>query len=343
MNTTALHAIHPRNDRRKRGGSENGFTLVELMVAMSVLVLLCGLVMQLMGSATRLTGNARQAADCDAQARFALSQISRDLAHRIRRPDVDAYVEKNTGNDLVFLYTEMPGYSPSIANPRDVSPSTLVGYRIVKRASSFYGNSTQLERCAIALPWVDGTGGLRALPFVALDPTRLPVPTTTLAGTDGRGQNGTFEKVLKGDQNYQTYFQELASNVLRFEIALVLKPGTRPVDRNSRDTPLPPDVVSQLPARLLNDTEINTELSRFGWTRIASVVVSLAILDSRSATQVGAADLQKVADALSDVSPNVYPRTPLDQWNEIFQSMSAGWPKPVIAGLRFYQKTIPLN
>lgn len=314
---------------------------MELMVAMTVLVILCGLVMQLMGSATRLTGNARQAADCDSQARFALSQISRDFSHRIRRPDVDAYVEKNEGNDRIFLFSEMPGYAPYISSPREVSPSTLVGYRLTQRYSATYGNTFQLERCAVALPWVDGPGGLRSLPFVALDPLRMPVPTTTLAGTDGRGQNGTFEKILTGDTNYQTYFQELASNILRFEIALVCKPGVRPSD--PRSTQLSPETVAQLPARVLNNEEINPELARYGWTRIASVVVSLAIIDSRSATQTSFGDLQKVGAALPDMRPGAYPKLPLDQWNEVFQSMSAGWPRPVVAGLRFYQKTIQLN
>ncbi len=326
---------------RSRRGKESGFTLVELMVAMTVLVILCGLVMQLMGSATRLTGNARQAADCDAQARFVLSQISRDLAHRIRRPDVDAYVEPNKGNDRLFLYAEMPGYAPNISDPREVSPASLVGYRITQKTSAVQPSTFLLERCAIALPWRDGNAGLRALPFVALDRTRLPIPTTTLSGADGRGQNGTFEKVLNGDKAYQMYFQELASNVLRFEVAIILKPGIRPSD--PRGAQLPPDAVAQLPARILTEAEINPELARYGWTRIASVVVSLAIIDSRSTAQTGFEELQKVAAALSDARPSAYPLLPVDLWNETFQSMSAGWPRPVVAGLRFYQKTIPLN
>ena len=93
MNT--FHSIK----NRPLHGWNGGFTLLELMVAISILVMLCGLVMQLMGSATRLTSTSKQSSDCDSEARFALSQIASDLGRRIRRPDVDAFLDKTNGND----------------------------------------------------------------------------------------------------------------------------------------------------------------------------------------------------------------------------------------------------
>ncbi len=325
-----------------RPAPTSGFTLLELMVAISVLVMLCGLVMQLMGSATRLTGNARQTADCDSQARFALSQIAHDLAHRIRRIDVDGVVRKTVGNDQFFFFSETPGYLPNVTNPTDVSPTSLVGYRLTQRNSKSLGSVFQLERCAMALPWNDGVGGTRALPFVALDATRKPIPSTTLSGSDGQGGGGTFSGIVTGDSSNQIFFQELASNVIRFEVALLLKQGVLIADPQQKNLPSPA-AIAQLPARLLNDSEINAELSRHGFTRIAAVIVSLAIVDSRSAVQVDYNALLQAASALPDAQPTLYPRLPLDQWNETFQSLSTGWPKPLTTGLRFYQRTIHLH
>lgn len=325
-------------DRRRTAG----FTLLELMVAVSVLAILCGLVMQLMGSATRVTGNARQAADCDAQARFALSQIARDISHRIRRPDVDAYVEKNSGNDRFYLFSETPGYNPALTNPLDKSPTSLVGYRLTQKNSQVLGTLMHLERCAIGLPWSAGTGSIRPLPFVALDPFRKPVPSTTLAGGDGRGQGGTFEDLLAQRNEFQSYYQEVASNVIRFEVSLLLKPGLD-VEKTEQSRFPTAEELSKNPARLLGNGEVNTELARYGFTRISAVVVSLAIVDSRSVTQVSLDELLKAANALPDTQPNLYPVLPMDQWNQTFQTMSAGWPRPLTAGIRFYQRAIPLH
>jgi hypothetical protein len=316
---------------------------MELMVAISVLVLLCGLVMQLMGSATRLTGNARQTADCDSQARFALSQISQDLARRIRRPDVDAAVCKSTGDDQFYFFSETPGYAPGISNPTDVSPVSLVGYRVTHRTNKNNLSTFQLERCAMALPWNDNVGGIRSLPFVALDRFRQPIPSTTLGGVDGKGNGGTFEGLLSGNTSQQVYFQELASNVLRFEVALLLKPGIYLADPQNPSPAPPPAEVAQLPPRLMTDAEMHRELARHGFTRIAAVVVSLAVVDSRSMAQVGMESLLSVSKSLVDAQPTSYPRLPIDAWNETFQAQSAGWPKPVAAGLRFYQRIIQLH
>jgi type II secretory pathway pseudopilin PulG len=344
VNTYAL-SLFPSTARPRKAQKirlRGGFTILELLVAITVLVILCGMVMQLMGSATRLTGNARQAADCDVQARFALSQISHDLAHRVRRPDVDAFAEKTRGNDSLFLFSETPGYAPGLENPRDKSPFSLVGYRIKQRTSQIYGNTFLLERCAAGLPWVDGTAGLRALPFVALDKMRQPLPTTTLAGSGGQGGSGTFSKILAGNDTAQVYFQELASNVIRFEVAFLLKPGMPDLAVPGARIQ-PQDEVAQRPARLLADGEINSEFARFGFTRISAVIVSLAIVDSRSALQSQLTDLKQASAALVDAEPTVYPRLPLDYWNEAFQVQSAAWPKAVRTSIRFYQKTIQLN
>lgn len=301
--------------------TSSGFTLLELMVAISILVMLCGLVMQLMGSATRLTSASKQASDCDSEARFALAQIAQDLGHRIRRSDVDAFVEKNKGNDRFFLFSETPGWTPNLKE----QPSTisLVGYRVYNPPGS---SSYQLQRLAKGLPWTSGTE--RSLPFVALDSMQRPIPNTTLAGTNEKGAGGTFPDVLMNKQSENTFYQVLAENVIRFEVTLMRKPN-----------PLDPSSLGVSP--VIPNNEAAMELAYHGFTRLSAVVISLAIVDSQNMIKLSAEDLSP-ASYLNDTMPADYPLLPMDQWSITYSQMSSGWARPLKSGIRFYQRTIAL-
>ena len=83
----------------KQRGRESvrGFTLAELLVTMSVLVLLVFLFTQLLNSAatTMTIGNKRM--DADSQARQLLDRMAIDFDQMLKRSDVSYYV-KTTGN-----------------------------------------------------------------------------------------------------------------------------------------------------------------------------------------------------------------------------------------------------
>jgi hypothetical protein len=68
------------------------------MVSITVLAMLGGLVMQLMGSASKLTSTSKLSSDCDTEARYALNQIAADLAHRVA--EVVAVFEQ--GNPVII-------------------------------------------------------------------------------------------------------------------------------------------------------------------------------------------------------------------------------------------------
>lgn len=332
-NATRYRVFHKASSSRHR----SGFTLIELMVSISVLAVLGGLVAQLMGSASRLTSSSKQSSDCDTEARFALGQISADLSRRVRRPDVDAFVEKvpNNGNDRFFLYSETAGYSPTLtASAR--STVSLVGYRVKEtkldenRADS--RTTMELQRYSRALPWV-GSVKDPAMPFVIMAGTpQKPVPSTTLAGTDNKGRGGAFNKTMIEDAEEEIYYQTLAQNVIRFEVSLLTKPDL--------SNPLTP-----VPARLLKDAEIPSELARNGFTNIASVIVSLALLDSQNAVRVTPADATRalqLTDTPQTGTPTSFPKYPAEQWNAIFSTSIKTLPRPVATGVRFYERVISL-
>jgi prepilin-type N-terminal cleavage/methylation domain-containing protein len=313
-----MNAFHSTKNRPS-SRSKDGFTLLELMVAISILVMLCGLVMQLMGSATRLTSTSKQSSDCDSEARFALSQIASDLGHRIRRPDVDAFLDKTKGNDRLFLFSETSGWAPNDRNPSTVS---LVGYRVYNPPGS---STFQLQRFARALPWTSAGG--QALPFVALDDDRLPVPSTTLAGMNQKGTGGSFPSVISDSDGENNFYQLLAENVVRFEVSLLRKPD-----------PLNPTFAAQT---VVPDNQVLKELASYGFTRLSGVAISMIIVDSQNMARISPQDFSSL-ESFNDTNPSMYPLLPMDEWLWTFSRMSPGWSKPVRSGMRFYQRIISL-
>jgi prepilin-type N-terminal cleavage/methylation domain-containing protein len=313
-----MNTFHTKENRPIHGWS-GGFTLLELMVAISILVMLCGLVMQLMGSATQLTSTSKQSSDCDSEARFALSQIAADLGRRIRRQDVDAFLDKTKGNDRFFLFSETAGWAPNDRNPSTVS---LIGYRVFNPPGS---TIFQLQRFARALPWTSAGG--QSIPFVALDDARLPVPSTTLAGANQKGAGGSFPSVISGNASENNFYQLLADNVVRFEVSLVRKPDSL----NSATVAQP----------LVPDDQVARELASYGFTRLSGVVISMVIVDSQNMARIAPQDLSWL-ESFDDTKPSMYPLLPMDSWLRTFSQMSSGWSKPVRSGIRFYQRTISL-
>jgi prepilin-type N-terminal cleavage/methylation domain-containing protein len=178
------------------------FTLVEMLVSITVLTLIVLLVSRLFSSASALTTSGNKRMDVDGQVRPLLDRIAVDLAQMIKRSDVDYFLKSSsnaqTGNDQIAFYSVVPGYNASSA-----SPVSLVAYRINAK--------NQIERMAKGLIWNgDSSPGT---PVVFLP---LTIATTWPSATD-----------TSTDFDYEL----TAPNVFRFEYYYVLKNG------NISDTP----------------------------------------------------------------------------------------------------------
>lgn len=302
----------------------DGFTLIELMVSISVLAILGGLVSQLMGSASRLTSTSKQSSDCDSEARYAFNQISSDLSRHVHRKDVDAYVGKRTGNDLLYFFSETPGYAPTLTDPKLRSPVSLIGYRVQEKKT---GDKSvfELQRYARALAW-ENSGSAREMPYVILTGSpALPVPASTLAGA-GEGKGGTFETVIsqKDSADELPYYQTIAENVIRFEISVLRKQE------------------GSEPAKLLRlQADIDKEITLNGLTNISALVVTLAVIDARNMAKLSPADIANLKLPDSPVSGSTI-QYPLDDWNTQFMSQIATLPKALANGVRLYQRVISL-
>ena len=131
----------------KQRGSESvrGFTLVELLVTMSVLVLLVFLFSHLLNSAATTVTLGHKLVDADSQARQLLDRMAIDFDQMLKRTDVSYYVKTGTaqpGNDQIAFFSAVPGYYPSSGAQ---SPLSLVAYRV--------NNNNKLERLGKGLVW----------------------------------------------------------------------------------------------------------------------------------------------------------------------------------------------
>lgn len=310
---------HPPGPSRRPHAS--GFTLLELMSAIAVLTLLCSLVLQVTSSTTKLSSNSRESTDCDTEARYALNQIASDLAKRVRRADVSALLDKKQVDDRLYLFSETPGYTEYIA-PSERSPISLVGYRI--RSD---GTSIVLQRYARALSWKDGDNANPTMPFVCMskDAVPSPIPETTL--------NGAFPRLLNDDGSEDKYYQTIAENVVRIEFSLLKSP-----DLNA---------ISVTPASLIDDSEIQQELESFGFTRISAVVVTLAVMDPQNMARLSPKNFETLRNFVSAPNFNTTKAEsgislPLQTWNAELIRQVSNLPKPISAGIHFYQRVIAL-
>lgn len=210
-----------------------GFTLVEILVAISVLMMLFMLVTQLTKSVSDTTIAGRQRLDADSQARMIFDRMANDFCQMVKRKDVDYIFYKNRANspvtnDTMFFYSRAPAFFSGTASR---CPISLVGYRANP-------STLQLERLSEALTWDNTTsndasstssnstpGGVVFLTYAG--PT--PVPASTLSGNWVKTIGTAAGNYVNGnDLNYHV----IGSDAFRFEIAFLLTDGrtsTKPI------------------------------------------------------------------------------------------------------------------
>jgi prepilin-type N-terminal cleavage/methylation domain-containing protein len=216
----------------------SGFTLVEMLVSIGVLVVLVLLLTQLINTAATTVRPANKHIDTDTEARTVFDRMAVDFAQMLKRTDVDYFFKANDRkypghsgghsrgggsggqtdlNDYMAFYTQAPGYPSS--GPQ--SPISLVAYRVnglqlLNGAQNPAYN--KLERRGEALFW---NGGLN-LPGQVKNATAKPIfflPTLIQDAWPNVTNNNT------GATIDQPYLETIGPNVLRFEYCYLLKTG----------------------------------------------------------------------------------------------------------------------
>jgi prepilin-type N-terminal cleavage/methylation domain-containing protein len=176
--------------------SHRAFTLTEVLVSISILVVIVLLISRLFNNASAITTAGHKRMDADGEIRPLLNRIAIDFAQMVRRADVDYFLKSSgnpqTGNDQIAFYSVVPGY-----NAVAPSPVSLVSYRISAKS--------QVERMAKGLIWNGDSGSGFPVVFLPL----------TINGTWPTATNGA------ADVDYEI----TGPNVFRFEYYYVLTNG----------------------------------------------------------------------------------------------------------------------
>ena len=170
--------------KRRKGG----FTLVELLVSMAVLVLIVVITAQIVSSIMQVIGLSTGHMDALTQTNVAMNRLDTDLQRALWRQDLLPYAGNNTGNDAFCLYSGVPAYSGD-------RPLSLVAYR-VQVSGSGTGTSPVLQRGTIGSSWSAAS----------------PAPVTFLTGT-------TATDASTGIQPAD--WQTIAPAVFRMEVVFI--------------------------------------------------------------------------------------------------------------------------
>ncbi len=134
-----------------------GFTVLELLVAMTVLVLVAGLTSNIVSGVRTATVSGHGSIEKDEAARVVLNRLQDDVARMLVRPDVLYRFNKQVGNDEIGFHTQTLGYEASSSS--DGRTLSVVHYRV--------NPNWELERGATVRGWSDAIFGEQVLTIPA--------------------------------------------------------------------------------------------------------------------------------------------------------------------------------
>ena len=267
-----------------------GFTLIEIMVAVAVLVILIVFVAQLTNSATAITRVGTKHMDADTQARTVLDRLGFDIGRMIRRTDLDYYIKGpgsytghgnghgwgkkltggQQGSDQCAFFASVPGYYPQSSGQGSIS---LIAYRINQNSTTSTAPYLQMERMAKGLLW-NGVSNLTnqnaVYPIVFLPNTISGIPSWSAAVNDDNS-----------GQSIDADYEVVGSQVFRFEYWYLLKSGIL--------TDVPWDQAA---------TPAHTWLN--GWTDVQAIGVAIAVVDPGARALIPSTTLLDIASDLDD-------------------------------------------
>ena len=316
--------------RGKRRNS--GFSLIEILVGMLVLLILMALVASMMGTASRLTDTTNRNIDATSEAEEVLDRIGQDMAGMVIRPDIDQYFLNSPANDEMFVYSQTPGYFDSSTAAAQQSSVSLIGYRISTSANPSL--TPALERVAQGLTW----SGADNFPFLIFPPRKSVTQSlTATSGTIPLQWGG----VVNDADTTPSFWHTVGSQVFRLEICYQLRDGSYTLTPPTPSAPPPASTGTSSPIApvpgSINDT--------------TGLVVAIAVLDSKSRQIVPAANWKTLIAALPDVTQNDLSSAPAQLMESSWKAKlnqpafvaTAGVPLAAAAQIHVFQRYYALD
>jgi hypothetical protein len=302
-----------------RHESSSAFTLAELLVSISVLVLMVLLISRLVAAATNTISVGQKHVDTDSQIRPLFDRMATDFAQMLKRSDVDFYgkgtssggamtgAALSTINDRIAFYSGGPGDYPGTGSQ---SPLAVIAYKV--NSSTAAGNKdvyTRLQRMARGLLMNGDSSDVKDGPLV-YGPTKLSTIWTSVTS------NATT------DSKYEV----ACAQIFRFEYYYLLTNGSFSV------TPW-------------NSAVGHTDPS--GLRDVTAIIAAVAAIDQTSRILLSSDNTQiaTIASKLPDYTAGMGPGQLLTQWqNKLTTDVAIkAMPRPAINGIRLYERAFYLT
>ncbi len=317
-------------------GGEGGFSLLELLVAISVFSVLAVIMFHMVtatGTGTRISN---RAADAAAQARLALDRIGADTSLLVRRDDADFFARSadpladaayDPANLMLFLATVSSPGLPVLEN-RGVS---LVAYRLAAHADT--QGRPCLLRAGMAIPWTaPAAWGMAG--FMGENTAGLPV---RLSATDPR----FAQTLLPGVSD----FDVLAGGVIAVAVGYQLCPDDQSVTLKDGSTTSTGRAQGQIvyspPVRGLSSSPSGDYIDI---RRISSLVIGVVSLDLESLRLLSVQDTLALAAAFAP--PDVENQLPVKFWMDHTSGLAAlpaSVPLAARQAVRVFQRYFPVT
>jgi prepilin-type N-terminal cleavage/methylation domain-containing protein len=338
----------------KRGSRRSeGFSLVELLVAMAVLAIIGLIIVQLTSSTANVTRLSNRSIDASAQARLAFDRIGLDLKSLVRRDDIDLEAGNPisaTRSDVLLFFSSVTSQASSLSTWQNRGLS-LVAYRIALHPDNL--NKKQeaipcLVRAGKAMPWAKSSSW-SASGFMGLKGNGLPVRLDDDASAFPSDLLPTAPSATTASD-----YDVLASGVIRIVVGFQLYPDKKLVTLLDGST-IPGgstgqgQIVYSPPVKtLVTKDGLSTSVKYIDVSRISAVVIGLVTLDLENAQLLSAEQINTISQKFSvpDVSATTL-SCPVQAWggiaDSLASSLSASVPVKALQSVRVYQRFFPIT
>ncbi len=319
---------------RRMSPSRTAFTLIEVLVAMSILVVLSLFVAKIVGATHTTIALSNRVTNTDADARLVFNRLALDLGALVKRRDADLWA----GNPSAMGKSDLLLFLSGVASDNSDSPSggnrgySLVAYRVAASPENpgLVGeNLPCLLRAGKAVGW--STTGLVGLKANGL-PIRFNDASPAFPAVLVPGKTTDFDVLAPGVVKMVVGFQLSPDNA-----SATLEDGT--VIANARG-----QLVYSPPIRALKSLDGTTTVNYVDASRIASLVVGLVVIDNASLKLLNAAQVTRLAGRFALPATGTLPvRSWTATLNGLVAELSGSIPLPALQSTHLYECAFPVT
>lgn len=274
--------------------SKKGFSLIEILVAMTVLSILALMLSEMTRSTQRTTEQSSRGIDAATQARTLFDRIGEDIANMVVRDDID-YVFQNVDTTSSYEDTDLLRFVTQLPAPNEVGSANLENYNFNRRISLV---AYRVGQDSVGRPVV--TRGTLPI-YQPVDP--LKSQADALKHFMGINENGTPNDLTDdtvfplptipadfapGATFYSNKYDIVGPGVFRMEVGFQLKS------------------TGELAETVTTPVNIND---------ISSIAVSIAVINERNIRIINnPTDLEAVANNFAPFNPSAGDKHPLEPW-----------------------------